>query len=99
MPGFFDLGIEVERNLAAIRGSMPKVVIVTPGIGGTDPALPSPFHQDSAKAHAYVLRFIQENYRRKLHECDRCVVLLPDSPEPDRAQIAAQGKLPATERR
>ena len=100
VPGFFDAGIEVERNLAAIRGSMPSAVILTPGIGGTDPARPSPFHQDSAKAHAFVLRFIQENYPRKLHECDRCVVLLPELPEHDRGPIAgALKKHPATDRR
>jgi hypothetical protein len=100
VPGFFDSGIEVEKNLEAIRKSMPKAVIVAPGVGGPDPARPSPFHQDSAKAHAYILRFIQENYPRKTHECDRCVVFLPLSLERDRGQIArGQGKDTATDRR
>jgi hypothetical protein len=100
VPGFFDSGAEAEKNLEAIRRSMPKVVIVAPVTGGADPARSSPFHQDSAKSHAYVLRFIEENYTRKLHECDRCVVLLRDSLERDRREIArGQGNDPATDRR
>ena len=75
VPGFFDEGVEVERNLDAIRKSMPKVVIVAPGIAGGDAAGLSAFHRDSARAHAYVIDFIRENYTKKLHECDRCIVL------------------------
>ena len=79
-PGFFDRGIEIERNLDAIRKSMPRVVLLAPAVDGSDPARPSPFHHHSAQSHAYALRFIEENYTRKLHECDSCVVLMrPDS--------------------
>jgi len=75
VPGFFDAGIEIEKNMEAIRNSMPKVVLLTPGLDEGDPARTSAFHHDSARAHPYVLQFIKENYTRKLHECDRCVVL------------------------
>ena len=89
VPGFFDSGVEVERNLEAIRKSMPKVVLVAPVTGGTDPARSSLFHQDSAKSHAYALRFIEENYTRKLYECDRCIVLLRAEETPKVAGAAA----------
>jgi hypothetical protein len=82
VPGFFDSGIEIERNLEAIRKSMPKIVMVAPVFAGADPARSSPFHQDSAKSHAYMLQFIEENYTRKMHECDRCVVLMRDEGPP-----------------
>jgi hypothetical protein len=88
VPGFFDLGIEMERNLRAIRESMPKVVLVTPGLGGADLTRSSAFHHDAAKSHAYMLRFIEENFTRKLHECDRCIVLARNSFESDRPEVA-----------
>jgi hypothetical protein len=100
VPGFFDSGVEAERNLEAIRESMPEVVIVAPLSGRADRAGSSPFHQDSAKAHAYALRFIEANYTRKVHECERCVVMMRDSLERDRSEIArGQGENPAPERR
>ncbi len=77
VPGFFDSGDEADKNLQAIRQAMPRVVLLTPTIAGADPARPWAFLQDSAKSHDYLARFIQENYTRKLHESDRCIVLSP----------------------
>jgi hypothetical protein len=86
--GFFDQGIEAEKNLEAIRRSMPKFVILTPELGSADLARSSRFHHDSAKAHGYLLQFIEANFKRKFHECDRCVVLARDSLDGDGAAIA-----------
>jgi hypothetical protein len=88
VPGFFDAGAEAEKNLKAIRESMPKVVILTPGLEGTDLGRSSAFHHNCAKSHKYALRFIEENFTKKIHECDRCVVLVRDSLERDRREIA-----------
>ena len=99
VPGFFDLGAEAEKNLEAIRESMPKVVILTPGLGGSDLSRSSAFHHISANSHPYALRFIEENYTKKLHECDRCVVLVRDSLERDRREIARGQRDQATTNR
>ncbi len=77
VPGFFDSGDEAVGNLQAIRQEMPRLVLLSPAIAGVDPARPSGFLQDSAKSHAYLARFIEQHYTRKIHESDHCVVLAP----------------------
>jgi len=59
VPGFFDSGVEAEKNLQAIRQAMPRVVLLSPLIAGADPARSFGFFQDSAKAHSYLARFIE----------------------------------------
>jgi hypothetical protein len=77
VPGFFDSGEEAAQNLDAIRQAMPRVVIRSTMNGPAEPARPYGFIQDAARSHAYLARFIDEHYQRKLHECDRCTVLAP----------------------
>ena len=59
---------------------------------------PIPFIQDSAKSHAYLAQFIEENYPRKLHVSEHCVVLAPAEANRSQKLASRLSSLPAAGR-